>query len=528
MHLPTTRIVRPALRAVFQLMLLALGTLALAQAAPALIPTGLPNERLSGSNAAGQFYGTSDDRPYFGDPDTGVQLLPPMGEGFLAFVGMNRQGLIAGQYLTSDWVQHGFVWSPSTGFHDYGRPGEVCQLIAISDSGAVLGYTYDNITRRLVIWDGATSGAQPRDLDLFPGADIQVREVNNRGAFMGVATWEDGFQSFYWDAATGVQSLPSMGPDARFCHSGRIFFGVGNSGQLLVWDPVRGVLNVPSPVAGLDRRATRGEGELADGRLVVAGGAAGAPVVILIDPRTGTAQALAGPDGAVAGVEFFAMSSRCVVGQYAGGRTFIWDSARGAREIVNPAGTPFYVWAVSELGQATGVIDTVAGRRALFWNEVAGFQNLGTLPGGSYSEGFSISERAIVGFGDSATASNSVFYARLAPFSASDTQAPTISSLSASPNTITPPNKKMIPVTLTAAATDNVGVTALHIVSVASSEIVNGTFSQVTGNLTLKLLADRNGNGSGRIYTITVEATDAAGNRSTRNVTVTVPHDQRN
>jgi hypothetical protein len=42
----------------------------------------------------------------------------------------------------------------------------------------------------------------------------------------------------------------------------------------------------------------------------------------------------------------------------------------------------------------------------------------------------------------------------------------------------------------------------------------------------VSLRAERLGGGTGRIYTITITATDSHGNTSRANVTVTVPHDQ--
>ena len=48
----------------------------------------------------------------------------------------------------------------------------------------------------------------------------------------------------------------------------------------------------------------------------------------------------------------------------------------------------------------------------------------------------------------------------------------------------------------------------------------------LTGPMTLNLRAERSGSGTGRIYTITVEARDAAGNASTKTVTVSVPKSQ--
>jgi hypothetical protein len=41
------------------------------------------------------------------------------------------------------------------------------------------------------------------------------------------------------------------------------------------------------------------------------------------------------------------------------------------------------------------------------------------------------------------------------------------------------------------------------------------------------LRAERQGNGDGRIYTITITCTDSGGNTSTEDVLVTVPHDRR-
>ncbi len=113
-----------------------------------------------------------------------------------------------------------------------------------------------------------------------------------------------------------------------------------------------------------------------------------------------------------------------------------------------------------------------------------------------------------------------------------DTTAPVIRSLTASPSVLWPPNHRLVPVTLTADVQDAVGATTTRIVAVASSEASEGKGGQaepdwqVTGNLTLLLRAERNGGGSGRLYRITVETRDAAGNVSTAAVFVLVPHDQ--
>ena len=116
-----------------------------------------------------------------------------------------------------------------------------------------------------------------------------------------------------------------------------------------------------------------------------------------------------------------------------------------------------------------------------------------------------------------------------------DTAGPTITSATASPDTLWPANHKMVDVTVTVDASDlcDGGAAACEITSVVSNEPDNGTGDgNTTGDigtidgLTVKLRAERSGQGTGRIYTITVECVDEAGNASTKSVTVTVPHDQ--
>jgi predicted outer membrane repeat protein len=104
-----------------------------------------------------------------------------------------------------------------------------------------------------------------------------------------------------------------------------------------------------------------------------------------------------------------------------------------------------------------------------------------------------------------------------------DTTPPTIPSLSASPNVFSPPNHKMVPVTISVVATDICDANPrTKIISVTSNEPGPNQY-QITGDLTLNVQSERNGTGNGRIYTIVVQATDNSGNAATKSVTVTVP-----
>lgn len=115
-----------------------------------------------------------------------------------------------------------------------------------------------------------------------------------------------------------------------------------------------------------------------------------------------------------------------------------------------------------------------------------------------------------------------------------DTTAPIISSMSVSPEVLWPPNHKMRPVTVEVDALDNCDPKpGCKVTSVSSNEPVDGLGDgntapdwEITGDLTVNLRAERSGNGNGRVYTLTVECTDACGNSSTRTTEVTVPHDK--
>jgi HYR domain len=118
-----------------------------------------------------------------------------------------------------------------------------------------------------------------------------------------------------------------------------------------------------------------------------------------------------------------------------------------------------------------------------------------------------------------------------------DTTPPSISSVTATPNTLWPPDKTMRAVTIGVSIVDVCSSNpagGCQIISVSSNEPDGTTQWQITGPLTLNLKADRFGShvpgtapgSGGRVYTITVRCTDGSGNASTQTVTVTVPHDQ--
>lgn len=109
----------------------------------------------------------------------------------------------------------------------------------------------------------------------------------------------------------------------------------------------------------------------------------------------------------------------------------------------------------------------------------------------------------------------------------SDTTAPVFSGVTATPSMLWPVNQKLVAVTVGASVTDAVDAAATwRIVGVTCNEPAAGDW-QITAPNTVLLRATRSGSGQGRVYTLTLEATDAAGNSATATHLVLVPHDQR-
>ncbi len=105
---------------------------------------------------------------------------------------------------------------------------------------------------------------------------------------------------------------------------------------------------------------------------------------------------------------------------------------------------------------------------------------------------------------------------------------PTISGLTATPNVLWPPNGRLTSVTIgVTVADDSDPAPACQITGVTGNEPLDASDSTLTGPLSLDLRADRNGRGTGRVYSITVTCTNTSLLSASEVVTVAVPHDRR-
>ncbi|HJW15497.1 MAG TPA: family 10 glycosylhydrolase [Flavisolibacter sp.] len=104
--------------------------------------------------------------------------------------------------------------------------------------------------------------------------------------------------------------------------------------------------------------------------------------------------------------------------------------------------------------------------------------------------------------------------------------APVITAVNANPSVLQVPNHKMREVKLLYTTADNCGPVTSRL-TVTSNEDQGGENDwEVLDDHRIKLRAERLGTGSGRIYTITITSTDLAGNSSSQDLQVVVPHDQ--
>jgi uncharacterized protein YegL len=114
-----------------------------------------------------------------------------------------------------------------------------------------------------------------------------------------------------------------------------------------------------------------------------------------------------------------------------------------------------------------------------------------------------------------------------------DKSAPVV-TLTLDKTIIGPPNHKLVPINVAIAANDpnsGSGIRSIKLISITSNEPDSGAgdiqdAEYGTDDRTFTLRAERLGNGTGRVYTISYLVEDEAGNETTVTATVTVAHDQ--
>jgi cysteine-rich repeat protein len=159
-----------------------------------------------------------------------------------------------------------------------------------------------------------------------------------------------------------------------------------------------------------------------------------------------------------------------------------------------------------------------------------GSVSVGCAPGGPYAIGTTGVSIVCNGSSESTAVS--------CPVTVVDDTPPTV-SVALDPDSLWPPNHRMVDITAMPNAADSCGAATVVLESITSSEPDNDTgigdgdtvddiqgAELGTADVEFRLRAERAGSGPGRTYTVTYTATDESGNQASAMATVVVAHDQ--
>jgi hypothetical protein len=208
-----------------------------------------------------------------------------------------------------------------------------------------------------------------------------------------------------------------------------------------------------------------------------------------------------------------------------GSATHAFVSSGGAPSDVDAFGSTFSTVAAISNGVGVGSFTWSASTgemHAFVYTAADGAADLNTrIPAGSgwiLSEATAVNSNGQIAGHALVAGSRRTF--RLTPGAAADTTAPVITSVSATPSSVTPPNKLLVDVAVSAAATDDRDPSPVCTVSAVDGHGAPAADFSITGPLAGRVRAT-----GGATYSFMVTCSDAAGNAASRSVDVAVPPD---
>jgi probable HAF family extracellular repeat protein len=416
--------------------------------------------------------------------------------------------------------------------------GPTVTIEDLGPSGFVTGGRGVNATSFTVGWGndgvadfGFTQQTAPLAVPLPVGAaDLRALAVNNAGVVTGRYTADDGFvHPFRYDSVSNANNDVPLLANAtsgtgNAINASGVVAGFGNPGG-----KTHGFIQAPggSPVDVGDLGGSFSSLSGINASSVAVGMALQSGLVKAVR-YDGTLHPLETLGGSFATATAINDGGLIVgYGTNASNQTLAarWTSDTAVSPLGTLGGAWSMAWAVNTAGDTVGSSLVSSGDPHAFLWKGGVMQDLNDLvdpaSGWVLSAAYGINDAgAIVGDGLLNGAPRG-FRLTIADSSV-DKTAPVISSLKASPDTLWPPNNQMVPVALTVGASDDSGNAPTCTLTRISSSDPHPGDMLVTGPRTASLRATKS-NGSERLYTLTVECTDAAGNMSASNVTVRVP-----
>ncbi len=425
----------------------------------------------------------------------------------------NSHGQIVGESSTASGSLHAFVWDPDNGMTDIGTlGGNNSYARDINDAGQVVGYSQKSNGRiRAFVWDPVNGMTE---LPTLGGNYSYGYAINEQGQVAGYSDYIPGtFHGFVWDANNGMTDLGTLGGLHSYAYD------INDNGQVVgysnnqwgrerpfLWEEGSGMTNL----GGLGGIGSQAYGINNNGQVV------------------GQALPPSGPYHA-----------------------FLWDATNGMVDLGTLGGGYSQAFDINDNGVVVGYSENGnADEQAFAWDADNGMSEMsdanysGTMARGLNNDGL------VAGYGMIGTQSFEAVNWTVEFETVVVDETPPLIGYTQEVETIWPPNHKMVLAVSTIAAYDEVDGPLVPEIVVASNQPQNSAGDGNTpfdwevkdngdGSFNVWLRAERAGcenangnnddkcgNSEGRIYTVTITATDAAGNTAQEAVTVTVPHDQ--
>ncbi len=413
---------------------------------------------------------------------------------------------------------------PTVTIEDLGPSGFTTGGRGVNSTSFTVGWGNDGVADF-----GFTQQTAPLTVPLPVGAaDLRALAVNNAGVATGRYTADDGFvHPFRYDSASNaITDVPLLANatsgTGNAINASGVVAGFGNPGGKthgFVYAPGGSAVDVGDLGGNFSSLSGINAANTAVGMAVQSG-------LVKAVRYDGTLHALVTLGGSFATATAVNDGGLIVgYGTNVSNQTLAarWTNDSTANTLGTLGGAWSMAWAVNTAGDIVGASLNASGeQRAFLWKNGA-MQDLNELvdpaSGWLLSAAYGINDAGVIvgdGFLNGAPRGF-----RLTPDGSVDKTAPVISSLKASPDTLWPPNNQMVPVTLTVGASDDSGnAPACTLTGISSSDPHPGDMF-VSGPRAALLRASKS-NGAERVYTLTVQCTDEAGNMSASNVTVRV------
>jgi probable HAF family extracellular repeat protein len=415
---------------------------------------------------------------------------------------------------------------PAVTIDDLGPSGFITGGRGVNASSFTTGWGNDGVADF-----GFTQQTASLTVPLPVGATaLRALAVNNAGVVTGRYTAEDGFgHPFRYDSVSNVVTdVPLLanatnGTGNAINISG-VVAGFGNPGG-----KIHGFIQAPggSPVdvGDLGGNVSSLSGINASN---VAVGMALQGTVMKAVRYDGTLHALATLGGASANAT--AINAGGLIVGYASNassQTFAtrWTNDTTVEPLGTLGGAWSMAWAVNTAGDIVGASLNASNEQHAFLWKNGTLQDLNDLidpaSGWVLAAAYGINDAGVI-VGDGFLDGSPRGFRLTLEDGSVDKTAPVVKWVKASPDVLWPPNNQMVPVTVTVGATDDSGASpTCALAKLSSSEPRSGDML-ITSPLTVQLRASKS-NGSERVYALTVQCTDAAGNATTSDVFVRVP-----